>query len=308
MRAPASGCGTSRWCIDLWDYDPTAAPQLVTVRGGPGRSTPSQATKQGFVFVFDRVSGEPVWPIEGGRCRSDVPGEQHEADATLLTLPPSARQIVNPTIHAVSHQRCRRAARTSASRRRARVSSMPALVEKCRRAEGRWGHQLGNTAANPAAGVLCLLNRDFPSFYKLSSKTRKRWLTAARASLPDAATIQRGQALYRNRAPCAMARSGSSSAAPSLVTIGKQIGFPSYAAQFVWAAACRRSVTSATNGEILAFLGAVRVRVCAMTCGCTGVPAWPSWLPAACPGRKHQNPAAALQNYPEVSMPARRYA
>ncbi len=50
---------------DLWDYDPTAAPQLITVRkDGKTIDAVAQATKQGFMFVFDRVTGEPVWPIE----------------------------------------------------------------------------------------------------------------------------------------------------------------------------------------------------------------------------------------------------
>jgi len=49
----------------LWDYDLPAAPNLidVTVGGRPVRAV-AQVTKQGFVYTFDRVTGEPVWPIE----------------------------------------------------------------------------------------------------------------------------------------------------------------------------------------------------------------------------------------------------
>ena len=68
---------------DLWDYDLTAAPQLITVRkDGKKIDAVAQATKQGFVFVFDRVTGEPVWPIEeraGARramCRARRPGRR----------------------------------------------------------------------------------------------------------------------------------------------------------------------------------------------------------------------------------------
>ena len=48
----------------LWDYDPPAAPNLVdiVVDGRPIRAV-AQITKQGFVFVLDRETGEPVWPI-----------------------------------------------------------------------------------------------------------------------------------------------------------------------------------------------------------------------------------------------------
>jgi quinoprotein glucose dehydrogenase len=49
----------------LWDYDLPAAPNLVdiVVDGDPIRAV-AQITKQGFVFVLDRETGEPVWPIE----------------------------------------------------------------------------------------------------------------------------------------------------------------------------------------------------------------------------------------------------
>ena len=62
----------------LWDYDLPAAPNLldITVNGRPIRAV-AQVTKQGFVFTFDRVTGQPVWPIEERPVPpSDVPGEQ----------------------------------------------------------------------------------------------------------------------------------------------------------------------------------------------------------------------------------------
>ncbi len=49
----------------LWDYDNPAAPNLmdITVNGRPVKAV-AQVTKQGFVYAFDRVTGEPIWPIE----------------------------------------------------------------------------------------------------------------------------------------------------------------------------------------------------------------------------------------------------
>ncbi len=49
----------------LWDYDPPAAPNLVdlTVDGEPVKAV-AQISKQGFVYAFDRETGEPLWPIE----------------------------------------------------------------------------------------------------------------------------------------------------------------------------------------------------------------------------------------------------
>jgi quinoprotein glucose dehydrogenase len=49
----------------LWDYDPPSPPNLVTIRvNGKRIDAVVQLTKQGFAFVFDRVTGMPVWPIE----------------------------------------------------------------------------------------------------------------------------------------------------------------------------------------------------------------------------------------------------
>lgn len=48
----------------LWDYDPPAAPNLLDLTiGGRSVRAVAQVTKQGFVFAFDRLTGEPLWPI-----------------------------------------------------------------------------------------------------------------------------------------------------------------------------------------------------------------------------------------------------
>ena len=63
---------------DLWDYDLPAAPVLgdITVAGKPIKAV-MQITKHGFLFVFDRVTGEPVWPIEERPVpASTTPGEK----------------------------------------------------------------------------------------------------------------------------------------------------------------------------------------------------------------------------------------
>ncbi|HEX3367673.1 pyrroloquinoline quinone-dependent dehydrogenase [Phenylobacterium sp.] len=62
--------GRRRWHFqvvhhDVWDYDLPCAPALVDVTvGGKKIKAVAQATKHGFLFVFDRTTGKPVWPIE----------------------------------------------------------------------------------------------------------------------------------------------------------------------------------------------------------------------------------------------------
>lgn len=80
---------------DVWDRDFPSAPALLTVRhDGKEVAAVAQTTKQGFVYLFERVSGRPLFPIE---CKkyppSDVPGEATAAEQPLPTRPaPFARQ------------------------------------------------------------------------------------------------------------------------------------------------------------------------------------------------------------------------
>ena len=63
----------------LWDYDFPAAPNLIDIEvdGRPVKAL-AQVSKQGFLYVFDRVTGEPIWPIEERSVPTDtdIPGEQ----------------------------------------------------------------------------------------------------------------------------------------------------------------------------------------------------------------------------------------
>ena len=75
---------------DLWDYDNVAAPQLTTVRrNGKTIDVVAQAGKTGFLYVFDRVTGEPLWPIEERRVPpSEIPGEAAWPTQPFPTAPP----------------------------------------------------------------------------------------------------------------------------------------------------------------------------------------------------------------------------
>jgi len=83
---------------DLWDRDFPSPPALVTVnRGGKHIDAVAQTTKQGFVYLFDRVNGKPLFPIEYRKYPpSTVPGEVAAAEQPLPTKPaPFARQLLS---------------------------------------------------------------------------------------------------------------------------------------------------------------------------------------------------------------------
>jgi quinoprotein glucose dehydrogenase len=74
---------------DIWDYDTPMAPNLldVSVDGRP-RKVLAQTTKQGWTYVFDRATGEPVWPIvETPVLQSEVPGEQTSPTQPIPSKP-----------------------------------------------------------------------------------------------------------------------------------------------------------------------------------------------------------------------------
>jgi len=73
----------------LWDYDLPAAPNLVdiTVDGKPVKAL-AQISKQAFVYVLDRTTGEPIWPIEERPVpQSSIPGENSAATQPFPTRP-----------------------------------------------------------------------------------------------------------------------------------------------------------------------------------------------------------------------------
>ena len=117
--------GERRWHFQavhhgVWDYDLAAAPNLATIRvDGREIDAVAQVSKHGFTYVFDRVTGEPVWPIEERAVDSttDVPGEVLYPTQPFPTKPPPfSRQGVlledandlTPEIHALAVEEMRK--------------------------------------------------------------------------------------------------------------------------------------------------------------------------------------------------------
>jgi quinoprotein glucose dehydrogenase len=69
---------------DIWDYDLPAAPNLMDINvDGVNIKALAQVSKQGFIYVFDRETGAPVWPI----IETPVPGSTVPGEITSLTQP-----------------------------------------------------------------------------------------------------------------------------------------------------------------------------------------------------------------------------
>jgi quinoprotein glucose dehydrogenase len=304
---------------DLWDYDPTAAPQLITVRkDGKTIDAVAQATKQGFMFVFDRVTGEPVWPIEERPVpKSDVPGEQSWPTQPFSTLEPTARQVVKPddlTPYLISDAE-RAEWRERISKARTGMFTPPALVEAAIVPGAVGGTNWGNTAANPDAGIVYLLNQDFPSFYKLIPLDDDPNAMMRRFGPPDAASVQRGAGLYKEK--CAMChgedRAGTP-AAPSLLEVGNRIGAPQLRRTIIYGIGRMPPIGHIEEEQIRdihAFLGGgPRMPFRSGPAEALPMPDGPVVASGGAPREKADADASvpAMQSYPEgVDAPAQRY-
>jgi quinoprotein glucose dehydrogenase len=88
--------GQRKWHFQLvhhpiWDHDISSAPILLDVTiDGRMRKLVAQPTKQSFLYVFDRATGEPIWPIvETAVPQGDVPGEWYAKTQPIPSKPPA---------------------------------------------------------------------------------------------------------------------------------------------------------------------------------------------------------------------------
>jgi quinoprotein glucose dehydrogenase len=88
--------GKRRWHYQLvhhgiWDMDIPCAPILADITiGGRTVKALAQPTKQGFLYVFNRETGEPIWPMEERPvAKGDVPGEWYSPTQPFPTKPPA---------------------------------------------------------------------------------------------------------------------------------------------------------------------------------------------------------------------------
>jgi quinoprotein glucose dehydrogenase len=143
----------------LWDWDNPAPPNLVTITvNGQRIDAVAQVTKQGFTYVFDRVTGKPVWPIveRPVRTHSDVPGEQPYATQPFPTKPPAFvdqgvsledANNLTPEIHRLAEEQMKKY----------RIGPMftpPSLEGTLQRPSQSGGANWGGAAFDPETGYL----------------------------------------------------------------------------------------------------------------------------------------------------------
>jgi len=212
---------------DLWDYDLPAAPKLLTVEhNGKKVDTVAQSTKMGFLFAFNRVTGEPLWPIEERPVpKSDVPGEQAWPTQPIPTLPPPfARQKftaddINPYIPEEERASLRDKILSS---RNEGLYTPPSLRGTIEMPGHNGGANWGGGAVDPSAGLLYVQSKELPTYLKLDSRMPPGGPTAV---VGAASPEQQGAAIYsQNCAGCHGAdRTGQAGGIPALTDITKRL-------------------------------------------------------------------------------------
>jgi quinoprotein glucose dehydrogenase len=200
---------------DVWDRDLPAAPNLVTVmRDGQPVDAVAQITKSGFVFLFDRATGRPLFPVEERPAPpSDLEGEQTWPTQPIPTKPaPFARQrmteadVTNltPLAHDSALARFRRL-------RHGELFTPPSREGTVILPGFDGGGEWGGAAFDGTTGMLYVNASDVP------------WIAAMRervAPKQSAAPQTGGQLYLANCASCHRAdRRGDGSRTPSIVDV-----------------------------------------------------------------------------------------
>ncbi|WP_404423748.1 PQQ-binding-like beta-propeller repeat protein [Nibricoccus sp. IMCC34717] len=150
---------------DLWDRDPPAPPTLLTVtRDGRRIDAVAQVTKQGFVYVFDRQTGESLFPLEEISVPpSDLEGEEAAPTQRVPLKPaPFARQLFTADLITDRTPQAQEAVRSRFAELKPHVRFLPPSQEGTLIYPGfDGGAEWGGAAADPE-GVLYVNSNEMP--------------------------------------------------------------------------------------------------------------------------------------------------
>jgi quinoprotein glucose dehydrogenase len=183
---------------DLWDFDNVSAPQLTTIRHN-GRSVDvvAMAGKTGYLYVFNRVTGEPIWPIEERPqpTSTTVPGEVLWPTQPIPTSPPPFGRLkftvddINP--HLLTPEQRDDYRRRVAKARNEGPFTPIGFDEVVHMPGNHGGSNFGSTSANPRDGSVYVITYNVPALMRLLKPGEKPGEGGGNASIPGLAVYQR---------------------------------------------------------------------------------------------------------------------
>ena len=155
----------------LWDYDPPGPPVLATIHPN-GRAVQAvvQLTKTGWAFVFDRLTGKPVWPIEERPVPvSDAPGEHASPTQPFPTKPPAfeAQGVTLDDAFDLTPELKAEAQAEMQKYRLGPIFSPPSLQGTWMRPGVIGGANWGGGALDPEIGILYVKSTNQPAIARL---------------------------------------------------------------------------------------------------------------------------------------------
>ena len=155
----------------LWDYDLPAPPVLATItwKGKP-RDVVAVPSKTAWIYVFDRVSGKPIWPIvERPVPQSDVPGERTSATQPIPTLPAAfaRQQVTISDLLDFTPELKRRAASIFNQYRSGPIFTPPSMQGTIVMPGSIGGAGWGSTSYDPDSHTLFVKGTDNPVMYQI---------------------------------------------------------------------------------------------------------------------------------------------
>jgi quinoprotein glucose dehydrogenase len=174
---------------DIWDLDNNSAPQLTTItHGGRKADVVAMASKTGYLYVFDRVSGKPIWPIEERPVpqKTSVPGQYLSPTQPFPTKPePFSRQSftvadLNPHL-LTDEQRAQFRERLSKARNDGPFTPI-GFEEVVHMPGNQGGSNWGSTASSPGDGRVYVIGFNVPTIIRLLKPGETR---PARAGNPE---------------------------------------------------------------------------------------------------------------------------
>jgi quinoprotein glucose dehydrogenase len=156
---------------DIWDYDLASAPQLISVnRDGKKIDAVAVATKHGFVFVFNRETGEPLFPIEETAFpASEMPGEKAWPTQPISSLPDFTRhEVTKETLNPFFPDSTKNMWLTRLDAAKSGLYIPPSdKYETIMMPGALAGANYGNTASDPGKGMMYILAQEHASVYRL---------------------------------------------------------------------------------------------------------------------------------------------
>jgi quinoprotein glucose dehydrogenase len=226
---------------DVWDYDPDSAPQLVTVKhDGKMVDAVALASKNGFLYVFDRVTGKPLWPIEERPVPAgNAPGETYSPTQPFPTVvPPFARQGMTVKDMYTGFMKPEEIPwwKDRLSKARTGFYTPPAVGQDTINLPSVNGGALFfSTGADPNNGTVYVLSKDMPSIVKLvpegESTTANagglvpsRPRNAPRRKSPFPTQEQMGRAVYEQNCQFCHGPELKGDRGPALDTVVSRLG------------------------------------------------------------------------------------